>query len=265
MVDKVVLLEVDARGVATVTLNRPEVFNGYNEELLTSIQDAIVSLDTERSVRAVVLKGAGKHFSAGADVNWFKELSKATPEVRVAASQLSTDTMRTLDECSKPTIALVQGACFGGGAGYVSACDVVIASEDAQFAITEVRLGITPAPILTQAIRALGIRQARRYAVTAETFDVNRAKEIGFVHEICPVGELDKAVEPIIDSILRSGPIAVSRTKELARKYSGSNLSDETATELANISAAGRTTKEGIEGFSAFLEKRSPSWYSEGM
>ena len=261
MTDKTVLMEKDARGVATVTLNRPEVFNGYNEALLTSLRDIFGELDSDPSIRAVLLKGAGKHFSAGADVNWFKELATAEPSARLAASRLSTAAMRALDECSKPTIALVQNACFGGGAGYAAACDIVIASEDARFAITEVRLGITPAPILNQVLKALGGRQARRYAVTAETFDVNRAQDIGFVHEICPVGRLDDAAEPTVDAILRNGPIAVSKTKEMIGIYSGTNLSDETADELAGISAAGRDTEEGIEGFSAFLEKRPPVWY----
>ena len=257
------MLEISPRGVATVTLNRPRVFNRYNESLLTSLRDVINELDVDNSVRAILLKGAGKHFSAGADVNWFKELAKADPSVRLAASRLSTSTMRALDECSKPTIAMVQNACFGGGAGYAAACDVVFASEDARFAITEVRLGITPAPILNQVIKALGVRQARRYAITAETFDAKRAKEIGFVHEVCPVGGLDKAVKPTIDAILSSAPTAVSKTKEMIGVYSGYNLSDEVADELAVISASGRDSDEGIEGFSAFLEKRPPLWYPE--
>jgi len=261
MSEDVVLLEKDDRGIATVTLNRPDVFNGYNEALLTSLRDSVETLNTDADVRAVLLRGAGKHFSAGADVNWFKELSTAPMEVKLAAARLSTGAMRALDDCRKPVISLVQNACFGGGAGYVSASDVVIASEDARFAITEVRLGITPAPILNQVIKAIGVRQARRYAVTAETFDVERAKEIGLVHEICPVGGLDAAVEPVIDAILRSGPVAVSRTKELIGTVSDTILSDEMAEQLATISAAGRDTEEGVEGFSAFLEKRSPNWY----
>ena len=261
MSEEVVLLEKDDRGIATVTLNRPDVFNGYNQALLTSLRDIVGDLGPDPSVRAVLLKGAGKHFSAGADVNWFKELSTSPDDVKLAAAQLSTGAMRALDECSKPVISLVQNACFGGGAGYVSASDLVIASEDARFAVTEVRLGITPAPILKQVVKALGVRQARRYAVTAETFDVHRAKEIGLVHEVCPVGGLDEAVEPTIDAILRSGPVAVARTKELIGTVSDTILSDEMAEHLASISAAGRDTEEGVEGFSAFLEKRTPSWY----
>jgi methylglutaconyl-CoA hydratase len=156
---------------------------------------------------------------------------------------------------------LVQNGCFGGGVGYASGCDVVIASEDARFAITEVRVGITPAPILPQVVAAMGPRHARRYAMTAETFNVQEAKRIGLVHEICPIGKLDEAAKPIIDAILRSAPIAVSDTKKLLNEVAVSVFDDKLADRLASISARGRDTLEGIEGFSAFLEKRDPNWY----
>jgi methylglutaconyl-CoA hydratase len=156
---------------------------------------------------------------------------------------------------------LVQNGCFGGGVGYASGCDVVIASEDAHFAITEVRVGITPAPILPQVVAAIGPRQARRYAMTAETFDVQEANRIGLVHEICPIGKLDEAVKPIIDAILRSAPMAVSDTKRLINEVSVSVFDEKLAERLASISAIGRVASEGIEGFSAYLEKRDPNWY----
>ncbi len=261
MSEDVVLKEVNEIGIATVTLNRPAVFNGYNEELLTSLAAHLTEIEADPLVRAVVIRGAGKHFSAGADVNWFKELAKASEADKKHAANLSTGAMRKLFTLEKPTIALVHNACFGGGVGYIAACDIVIASEDARFAITEVRVGITPAPILPQVISAIGVRQARRYTLTAETFDVQEAKQIGLIHEICPVGGLDEALKPVIDAILRSAPHAVSATKKLINDIATSTLDDEMAERLALISADGRDTEEGVEGFSAFLEKRIPDWY----
>ena len=261
MSEPIVLKEINDDGIATVTLNRPEVFNGYNEELLTDLAAGLEEIEADESIRAVIIRGAGKHFSAGADVNWFKVLAAASDAEKKRAADLSTGVMRKLFTLAKPTIALVQNACFGGGVGYVAGCDIAIASEDAKFAITEVRVGITPAPILPQVISAIGMRQARRYTLTAETFDVHEAKKIGLIHEICPVGGLDEAVEPVIDAILKSAPGAVRDTKNLINDIGTSAITDDLADRLASISAGGRNTPEGLEGFSAFLEKRTPNWY----
>ena len=263
MPEQLILKSLDRRGVATITLNRPKVFNGYNKELLVQLRRVVNELEEDNAVRVIVLRGAGKHFSAGADVNWFKELAVASPEQQLEAACLSTGTMKDLNSCTKPTIALIHNACFGGGTGYAAACDIVIASEDARFAITEVRVGITPAPIISQMINAIGSRQMRRYALTAETFDVVQARAIGLVHEICPVGGLDIAADPIIDGLLRGGPEAIRDTKALIVENSECILLDEKFDKFAKISAAGRSKPEGIEGFSAFLEKRDPDWYKK--
>jgi methylglutaconyl-CoA hydratase len=259
--ESVVLCEIDARGVATVTLNRPQVFNSYNPALLTGLTQTLIALEDDARVRVIVLRGAGKHFSAGADVNWFKILATASEYDRLAASRLSTGAMRKLAQIAKPTIALVHNACFGGGAGYAAACDIVIASDDARFAVTEVKIGITPAPILRQLIDAIGVRNTRRYALTAETFDVHVAQQIGLVQTICPVGGLDAAAAPVIDAILRCGPIAIRDTKRLIPIAAEGEYGDALAEMFAGISAAGRITDEAKEGFSSFLEKRNPSWY----
>ena len=259
--ENVILSEIDARGVATVTLNRPQVFNSYNPALLTGLTETLSALDADPKVRVILLRGAGKHFSAGADVNWFKELASASEYDRLAAARLSTGAMRALAQMGKPTIALVHNACFGGGTGYAAACDIVVASEDARFAVTEVRIGITPAPILRQLIESIGLRQVRRYALTAETFDVAEAMRIGLVHASCPVGGLDAAAAPIVDALLRSGPNAVRDTKALIPMAARGELDDALAEKLASISAAGRITDEAREGFTAFLEKRTPNWY----
>ena len=215
MSKSVVLKEINSDNIAEITLNRPDALNTYNLELLSALGAILDDVAVDKSIRAIVLRGAGKHFSAGADINWFKALANAGYEEKKYAADLSTNVMRKLFSCSIPTIALVHNACFAGGVGYVAGCDVAIASDDARFAITEVRIGITPAPILPQVISAIGIRQARRYALTGETFDVHEAKRIGLVHEVCSVGGLDEAARPILDAILRSGPSAVSNTKML--------------------------------------------------
>jgi methylglutaconyl-CoA hydratase len=261
MSESVVLKNIDPKGIAEITLNRPQVFNVYNEELLTCLLTILGELEASKGIRAIILRGAGKHFSAGADINWFKELAKTSDLEKKRCADLSTGVMRRLYEIAIPTVALVHNGCFGGGVGYAASCDIVIASEDARFAITEVRVGITPAPILPQVISAIGLRQARRYALTAELFDVQEATRIGLVHGICPIGGLDAAVEPVIESILRGAPEAVGNTKKLINKIGAPYLNDELAEELSLISSRGRDSLEGVEGFSAFLEKRDPNWY----
>ena len=261
MSEPVVLKNMNPNGIAEITLNRPEVFNGYNEELLTTLRTILDEIEASKGVRAIILRGAGKHFSAGADINWFKELAKVSDLEKKRCADLSTGAMRKLFEIEIPTIALIQNCCFGGGVGYAASCDVVIASEDARFAITEVRVGITPGPILPQVISAIGLRQARRYTLTGENFNAEEAKRIGLVHEICPVGKLDEAAKPVIDAILRSAPEAIVNTKGLINKIAASFYDDELAEKLAVISSSGRDTPEGIEGFSAFLAKRDPNWY----
>lgn len=263
MSEPVILKKVRQHNIVEITLNRPNVFNSYNEELLLRFGEILDELNKDKNIRALILRGAGKHFSAGADITWFKELSEASKIKRMRAAELSTSVMQKLFTCAVPTIALVHNTCFGGGIGWVASSDIVIASEDSRFAITEVRVGIPPAPILPQVIEAIGIRQARRYTLTAETFDVYEAQRIGLVHQICPVGDLDVAVKPIIDSILRSAPNAVRDTKILIKEISEQKMTKTLINKLTSISAKGRRTSEGVEGFTAFLEKRSPYWYEE--
>jgi len=261
MPEPVILKKVKPNNIVEITLNRPKVFNSYNEKLLTDLGNVFDEVEKDTSIRALILRGAGKHFSAGADVNWFKELSKSSEAEKKRAAELSTDVMQKLFQSRVPTIALVHNACFGGGIGWVASCDIVIATDDSHFAITEVRVGIPPAPILPQIIEAIGARQARRYTLTAEPFDVYQAQRIGLVHEICSDGDLDKTVEPILESILKSAPNAVGLTKNLINEISQQKMTKKLHSRLTTISAEGRNTAEGIEGFSAFLEKRNPVWY----
>lgn len=261
MSEDVILAEIGAGGVATITLNRPEVFNGYNAELLASLRQTAERLDADDAVRVILLRGAGKHFSAGADVNWFRELAAGSGAEQLNAAKLSAHAMAALYNLSKPSIALIHNACFGGGTGYAAACDIVVASDDARFSITEVRLGITAAPILPELVAAIGPRQMRRYALTGETFDAAEAHRIGLVHEICPVGNLDETAKPIIDGLLKSAPGAVRETKALIAEVAGTAIDAATAEDMAAISGRGRGTDEAIEGFTAFFDKRLPNWY----
>ncbi len=253
---------MNKNGVAEITLNRPEVYNGYNQALLESLRTAYSDLGNDPDVRVIVLRGNGKYFSAGADVKWFQELSKLSSSIQLAAATLSASTFEVIWKCPKPTIALIHKGCFGGGVGYAAASDIVIAEEKTSFAITEVRLGITPAPILLPLLGAVSARHLKRYAMTGETFDVNIAVKIGLVHEIAPAGEVDTVIEPIIDNLLKGGPLAVSKTKEMINKIAFSFAEQIDLDELARISAQGRSGEEGVEGFDAFLQKRNPNWYS---
>lgn len=261
MTDAVVLSEVDGRGIATVTLNRPEVHNAYDGAMIDGLAEAIGALGADPGVRAVVLRANGKHFQAGADLGWLKQVAGFTPEQNIDFSLRTTRAMRGLNECPKPTLALVHGACFGGGVGMVAACDVVIATETARFALTEVRWGVIPAPIMPELCSALGVRGMRRYGITGERFDAHEARRMGLVHEICPDGGLDQAAEPILEAILSSGPEAVEQSKRLVLEEAGLELSEQHLRALSVQGAIKRASPEAAEGLQSFLEKRKPAWY----
>lgn len=261
MSEPVILIEKDPRGIATVTLNRPQVNNAYDRNVLQLARDGLAELATDRDLRALVLRGNGRHFQAGVDLKFQSELAAMSAGENEEVSQILTGLMRDLNAFPAPTIALIHGACIGGGTGFAASCDVVIASEDAVFAVAEVKWGAHAAPIFPQLIGAMGVRHLRRYAVTAERFGAQRAYEIGFVHEVCPVGGLDAALEPIIDSILLNGPAAIRRSKELALEMSGLAIDDAMVTDLARQHAETRRSEEAREGFQSFVEKRPASWH----
>lgn len=261
MADKV-LTEIDGRGVATVTLNRPEVNNAYDGELILALIDAFGRLGADAKVRVVVIKGNGRHFQAGADLKWIQSVSTLPPEENLQISRNTTNAIRWLNEFPKPTIALVHGGCFGGGVGLVASCDIVLASEDAIFSITESRWGLMAAPIIPQLNARMGLANVRRYALTCERFDARRAVELGLVGEVCATGNLDETAAPIIDALLMSGPQAIAETKACALETAGQIVDDALAERLAKQHAAKRMTAEGAEGLASFVEKRKPKWYS---
>ena len=261
MNEPVVIVERNSQGVATVTLNRPEVNNAYDRRVLQALGDGLAELASDDALRALVLRGNGRHFQAGVDLKFQSELAAMSEAENESVSVLLTGLMRDLNAFPVPTVALIHGACIGGGTGIAASCDVVIASEAAFFAIAEVKWGAHASPIFPQLIAAMGVRHLRRYAATAERFDALRAKEIGFAHEVCPVGGLAAALATIVDSIMLNGPKAVRRTKALALEISGLALDDATVSELAAQHAETRRSVEAQEGFSSFVEKRPAAWH----
>jgi methylglutaconyl-CoA hydratase len=257
----IVLSRVDGRGVATITLNRPEVHNAYDGALIDALLGALEALAADPRVRVLVLQGNGRHFQAGADLSWLKQVAGAALEDNVAFSRRTTAAMRGLNEFPVPTIALVHGACYGGGVGMVAGCDVRIATETAAFALTEVRWGVIPAPIIPQLCAAMGVASLRRYGITGERFDAHEARRIGLIHEVCAEGGLDRAAAPIIEAILRSAPEAVRATKRLVLAQAGLALSEQDVEALAAQAAVKRASPEAAEGLASFQQKRDPVWY----
>jgi len=254
-----VLWSIDERGVVRVTLNRPQVYNAYNGELISGLLAVYDALGRE-ALRAVVIAGQGRNFQAGADVNWLDAVRRSPPAENLRASRMTAEAVQRLNFLPVPTVALVQGACFGGGTGIVSACDIVIAADNATFSIAEVRVGVAGTIIIPQLNDAIGVRQVRRYALTGERFDAAEARRIGLVHEVVPLAELEAAGERIVGHLLSNGPDAVAQTKICALRSAWSNLDDETFTGLIESHSAKRQSDEAAEGLAAFLEKRPARW-----
>ena len=247
-------------GVATLWMNRPEVHNAFNAQLIADLSAACRALDADASVRVVVLAGRGKSFSAGADLNWMKAAGEAGEAENFADAMKLAGMLRTLAEMSKPTIARVHGAALGGGMGLASACDICIAGERALFATSEVKFGIIPSAISPYVIRAIGERQAYRYFQTAERIDARRAAELGLAHEAVASDALDAKVKEVVDALLLGGPKSQSAAKELIRAVANRPLSDAVVEDTARRIASLRVTPEAREGLNAFLSKRPAAW-----
>jgi methylglutaconyl-CoA hydratase len=257
-----VLWSLDERGVATVTLNRPEVNNAYDSGLIHGVLSAMDELSKKPLLRVVVLKGNGKHFQAGADLKWINAVRPQSRAENESVSQATFEAVQRFNRLPVPTVALVQGGCFGGGTGMISACDVVIAADNAMFSITEVRWGLTAAIIIPQLCDAIGVRQVRRYALTAERFGAQEARRIGLVHEVVPLSELESAGAKVVEQLLANGPEALAETKALAMEnsFGGMPVGHETYARLVRMHAARRQTPEASEGLASFAEKRAANW-----
>jgi methylglutaconyl-CoA hydratase len=258
-----VLWEIDARGVATVTFNRPEVNNAYDGAVLEGLLAALDALERARGVRAVLIRGRGKHFQAGADLRWIDAVRAGSPEENLRASRATARAVQRLNASPAPTVALVQGACFGGGTGIVAVCDVVVAADNAQFSIAEVRWGLTPAPIVPQLADAIGVRQLRRYALTGERFGAEEARRLGLAHLVVPLAELAGEGARIVDQLLQNGPEAIAETKAWILRSAWSDLDETTFTALVESHAARRQSAEAAEGLASFAEKRSARWRAQ--
>ena len=246
--------------VATVTINRPEVHNAFDEALIAALTAAIVSLDDNSDVRVVVLAGAGKSFCAGADLNWMRRMAGFGADENLADAHALAGMLRSLYALSKPTIARVTGAAYGGGVGLVAACDIAIAVPDATFALSEAKLGLIPATIGPYVIEAIGARQARRYFLTAERFGAAEALRIGLLHEVVARDAIDARIATLVSVLRAASPAAQLECKALVRGVAHRPIDDDVIAGTAEHIAAVRTTPEGREGVAAFLEKRPPSW-----
>lgn len=252
-----VLVEADARGVARVTLNRAKVNNAYDGALLDALKDGVGKLAADPAIRAIVITGAGKHFQAGADLSWLRAMAEAGPEEAFAASMGTTGAMAALNECPKPTVALVNGACFGGGCGLVACCDVAIAATDALFGLTEVRVGVAPSPISTHLVHALGMRHARRYAITGERFDAAEALRIGLVSRVSAAGAFEADLDALTARLVRAAPLALTAMKANFVAAEKMGFAEYIALESEKHGRLFRT-EDTTEAFKAFVEKRPP-------
>ncbi len=260
MSNKKVFTTIDQRGVATVTLNNPDQHNAFDDTIISVLTSVFSDLSADEKVRVVVLVAQGKSFSAGADLNWMKRMANYNHEENLQDAKALAKMLYTLNTLSKPTIARVQGAAFGGGVGLVSCCDIAIASTRASFSLSEVKLGMVPATISPYVIDAIGPRAARRYFTTAERFNADTALRIGLISECVEEAQLDTTIEHLISSILNNGPSAVSQAKQLIADVSHQPISQTLMDNTSELIASIRSSDEGKEGLSAFLEKRPASW-----
>ncbi len=261
MSDQPVLWELDARGVATVTLNRPKVNNAYNADLVQGVLAAMDALGARSELRVVVIRGEGRHFQAGADLAWLREVSGQSPADNIRASHITAQAVHRLNTLPIPTVALIQGGCFGGGTGIAAACDVVIAADNAMFSIAETRWGLMAGIIVPQLNDAIGVRQVRRYALTGERFGAEEARRIGLVHEVVPLAELEAAGARVVDHLLQNAPEATAQTKAVAIEWAWGDVSDRQFARLVEQHAVKRQSAEASEGLASFRDKRAAKWY----
>lgn len=250
---------LDHRGVATLCLNRPEVHNAFDDALIAELNQALADFAANPQVRLLILCSEGKHFSAGADLAWMRRMAGYSEAENLLDAQALERLMRALYEFPQPTIALIQGAAFGGAVGLVSCCDIALASEEASFALSEVRIGLAPAVISPYVLAAMGTRAAGRYFLSAERFDATQALNLGLIHEIISAAALHQRSEELIATLLANSPEAMRRSKKLLRDIHP--VSDESIRRYTTeLIASLRVSAEGQEGLTAFLEKRAPHW-----
>jgi methylglutaconyl-CoA hydratase len=253
------LSAVDSRGVATLVFNRPQKSNSYNQALLDTLLEETIRLGADASVRMIVLRGTGRHFSAGAEVGAEHAAEPGKPRATIPAVCLALDTV------SKPVIAFVHGACIGGAVAMISCCDVVISAQNAFFSLPEVRLGFAPGPLVPFFLRAIDARSLRRYLLSGERFAAEEALRIGLVHQLCDFTAGDAALSALIDEMLVAGPNAVADAKRLLRRLTHVPISPELLAELQSEFDTRFNSPEAAEGRASFREKRKPKWFPRGQ
>lgn len=257
---KTITTLLNTAGVAELILNRAEVHNAFDDGMIVELIDALKTLAANPAVRVLLLKSKGKNFSAGADLNWMRSMAEKNYQQNLEDAGQLAELMRKLDTFPAPTIALVQGAAFGGALGLVSCCDIAIAEQGASFCLSEVKIGLIPAVISPYVMRAIGERASRRYFLTAERFDAATALNLGLVHQLVDAGGLDAAAEHFVGILLNNSPAALRCAKELMAAVHNQpinqSLIDSTSARIAAI----RVSAEGQEGLTAFLQKRTPAW-----
>lgn len=252
-------LRFDA-GVSTVTLNRPDVRNAFNQEVIAELTAVFLELGRRPEVRCVVLAASGTAFCAGADLNWMKRMASYSRDENLDDATALARMLEVIYACPKPTLAKVQGDVYAGGLGLVAACDIAIAADTAHYCVSEVRIGLIPATISPYLIRAMGARAAHRWFLTAERFAAAQATACGLVHEAVPAGDLDARVAALARTLVQAGPEAVKACKKLLHDVAGQEMSDSLLEDTAERIADIRVTPEGREGIAAFLDKRKPNW-----
>jgi len=249
-----------AGSIATVTLDRPEVRNAFNDEVIAELTAVFHELGDREEIRCIVLAASGTAFCAGADLHWMKRMAGYTHEQNMADAAALAYMLKAIYRCPKPTIARVQGDVYAGGTGLVAACDIAVSVDTAQYCLSEVKLGLIPATVSPYVLRAMGPRAAHRYFLTAERFSAAEALRIGFVHEVVTPAQLDAKVAEIAQSLLQAGPAALKACKALVHDVAERDITqlliDRTVRGIADIRASG----EGREGIQAFLGKRKPGW-----
>lgn len=253
------ILYVPQEKIVLISLNRPEVHNAFNSTMLSELDDAFERIKADKSVRVVMIRGEGKSFCAGADINWLREIIHYSFEQNLEESLLLAELLHKIFTLPKPTVAMVNGTAIGGGTGFISACDIAVASEEAIFGLSEVKIGLVPAAISPYVIRRIGESRAREYFLTGKRISARKALDIGLVNEVVPHEELEDKVKEIIQALLSSGPEALASCKELIQKVPLMSF-EEAKTFTARMIATLRVSKEGQEGMTAFLEKRNPLW-----
>ena len=255
-----IVTEIDL-GVGIITLNRPERHNAFDDGLIAELSDAIDRMAADPVVRVLVISSTGKSFCAGADLNWMKRMAGYSTEENLKDSTAMAEMFRAIAQSPKPVLARVQGAAYGGGVGLVAACDIAVATFDAEFALTEAKLGLIPAVISPHVVAAIGERSARRYFLTAERFSAAEAYRMGLLHEmVVDEHALDNALGELLKPLLKNGPLAMRESKELIRAVANKPLTQDVVNDTAMRITRQRASPEGREGMSAFLEKRKPNW-----